>query len=153
MRKKNEVDSLYDKVFLLENKIALLESEKKLSSQVSSAAAVTTAPTGLAIQFDRTVSAKVLEQLHRMIGIPASLSVAHSTSQLQGTVERLSLYVEQRPFYVVGTTGHSYPIIYASPGFAALTGYDMHAIIGRNCGFLHGPSTDKTEVSVAVAEQ
>jgi PAS domain S-box-containing protein len=33
------------------------------------------------------------------------------------------------------------PIVYASPGFAALTGYAVSEIVGRNCRFLQGPGS------------
>jgi two-component system cell cycle sensor histidine kinase/response regulator CckA len=34
------------------------------------------------------------------------------------------------------------PIIYASPGFQALTGYAPAEVLGKNCRFLQGPATD-----------
>jgi PAS domain S-box-containing protein len=34
------------------------------------------------------------------------------------------------------------PIIYASPGFTRLTGYDVAEVLGRNCRFLQGHGTD-----------
>jgi two-component system, cell cycle sensor histidine kinase and response regulator CckA len=34
------------------------------------------------------------------------------------------------------------PIVYASPSFAKLTGYDLEEVIGRNCRFLQGEETD-----------
>ncbi len=110
-----------------------------------------TTGSSLSIQFDPVVSSKVMAVLYRMIGIPPSLSSPLSNGRggaASPPYELLARYVEQRPFYVVGVTGHSYPIIYASPSFAALSGYGAHEIIGRNCGFLHGPDTDKSEVRV-----
>lgn len=38
------------------------------------------------------------------------------------------------------------PIIYASRGFAALTGYGLEEIVGRNCRFLQGPGSDRTVI-------
>lgn len=38
------------------------------------------------------------------------------------------------------------PIIHASRGFAALTGYDEHEVVGRNCRFLQGVGTDVAAV-------
>jgi PAS domain S-box-containing protein len=38
------------------------------------------------------------------------------------------------------------PLVYASPGFLRLTGYEMHEILGRNCRFLQGPQTDQNEI-------
>ena len=36
-----------------------------------------------------------------------------------------------------------HPLIAANPAFAAMTGYPMAEIIGRNCRFLQGPGTDR----------
>lgn len=40
------------------------------------------------------------------------------------------------------------PIIFASPGFLELTGYEASQIIGKNCRFLQGPGTDPDTVSI-----
>eukprot|EP01035_Chromulina_nebulosa_P023218 gene23218-30094_t len=39
------------------------------------------------------------------------------------------------------------PIVYASPGFCYLTGYDVLQVLGKNCRFLQGPETDQVEVA------
>lgn len=39
------------------------------------------------------------------------------------------------------------PIVFANAAFARLTGYDRGEIIGRNCRFLQGPDTDRTDVA------
>ena len=39
------------------------------------------------------------------------------------------------------------PIIYASPGFARMTGYSSEEVLGRNCRFLHGENTDAAVVA------
>jgi len=39
------------------------------------------------------------------------------------------------------------PIIYANPGFEALTGYSMEECLDRNCRFLQGPETDPAVVA------
>ena len=36
------------------------------------------------------------------------------------------------------------PIVFANPGFAAITGYRQEEILGRNCRFLQGEDTDPT---------
>lgn len=38
------------------------------------------------------------------------------------------------------------PIIYCNPAFEKLTGYSAEEVIGRNCRFLQGPDTDRTEL-------
>ncbi|CAK9869389.1 unnamed protein product [Sphagnum jensenii] len=48
------------------------------------------------------------------------------------------------------------PIVYASEGFCAMTGYAHHEVIGRNCRFLQGPETDRRtvlEIRDAVREE
>jgi PAS domain S-box-containing protein len=39
------------------------------------------------------------------------------------------------------------PIVYANEGYADLTGYEMGAVLGRNCRFLQGPETDEQPVA------
>ncbi|MEG3926681.1 MULTISPECIES: PAS domain S-box protein [unclassified Microcoleus] len=38
------------------------------------------------------------------------------------------------------------PIIYCNPAFEKLTGYSTQEVIGRNCRFLQGPDTDRSEL-------
>jgi two-component system, cell cycle sensor histidine kinase and response regulator CckA len=53
------------------------------------------------------------------------------------------------PLGIVITDPHAAdnPIIYASPSFSSLTGYDIEEIIGRNCRFLQGVATDVAAVA------
>ncbi|KAL6652992.1 hypothetical protein ACP70R_011917 [Stipagrostis hirtigluma subsp. patula] len=53
----------------------------------------------------------------------------------------------QQTFVVSDATRPDIPIIYASAGFFAMTGYDPKEVIGRNCRFLQGPETDMNEVA------
>ncbi|GAA5893109.1 uncharacterized protein JCM6883_007569 [Sporobolomyces salmoneus] len=51
---------------------------------------------------------------------------------------------------------HDCPIVLASPAFSALTGYTQEEIIGRNCRFLQGESTEPgsvNEIRIAIKEQ
>ncbi len=41
-----------------------------------------------------------------------------------------------------------FPIVYANPAFAALTGYETADVLGRPCSFLQGPETDAQTVAV-----
>jgi two-component system, cell cycle sensor histidine kinase and response regulator CckA len=43
------------------------------------------------------------------------------------------------------------PIVYASNGFCALTGYAIEEIVGRNCRFLQGTGTDPLVVAEIAA--
>lgn len=40
------------------------------------------------------------------------------------------------------------PIIFASPGFLELTGYEASQVVGKNCRFLQGPGTDAMTISI-----
>ena len=42
-------------------------------------------------------------------------------------------------FLIVDVRRYDSPIVYASPGFLALTGYSEHEVLGRNCRFLQAP--------------
>jgi PAS domain-containing protein len=39
------------------------------------------------------------------------------------------------------------PIIFASPGFCAMSGYEAAETVGRNCRFLQGEGTERRKVS------
>jgi PAS domain S-box-containing protein len=39
------------------------------------------------------------------------------------------------------------PIVFANGAFCELTGYDMSEVIGRNCRFLQGPTTDRKAIA------
>ncbi|TFK46738.1 hypothetical protein OE88DRAFT_1666927 [Heliocybe sulcata] len=43
-------------------------------------------------------------------------------------------------FTIVDVRRYDSPIVYASPSFCSLTGYQEHEVIGRNCRFLQAPS-------------
>ena len=45
-------------------------------------------------------------------------------------------------FVIVDVRRYDSPVVYASPGFVALTGYAEHEILGRNCRFLQAPNGD-----------
>jgi PAS domain S-box-containing protein len=42
---------------------------------------------------------------------------------------------------ITDATAADNPIVYANDAFARLTGYDVDAVLGQNCGFLRGPET------------
>ncbi|KZV43630.1 phototropin-2 [Dorcoceras hygrometricum] len=52
----------------------------------------------------------------------------------------------QQTFVVCDATKPGCPVVYASNGFFTMTGYDTEEVIGKNCRFLQGPSTDEKEV-------
>jgi hypothetical protein len=47
-----------------------------------------------------------------------------------------ALHIGHRAFCLSNPTAPDCPIVYCSPGFARLTGYEAHSVIGRNCRFL-----------------
>lgn len=53
----------------------------------------------------------------------------------------------RKAFCITNATAPDNPIVYASPGFMELTGYNMHSILGHNCRFLQGPETSRIEVN------
>jgi hypothetical protein len=46
-------------------------------------------------------------------------------------------------FCVANAISYDYPLVYISPGFTAMTGYEKTEVIGRNCRFLQGTDRDK----------
>ncbi|WP_395725904.1 PAS domain-containing protein [Nakamurella sp.] len=47
----------------------------------------------------------------------------------------------------ISGSGDDHPLVYANESFLRLTGYLAADILGRNCRFLQGPETDRTEVA------
>lgn len=58
-----------------------------------------------------------------------------------------ALQTAQQNFVITDPALHDHPIVYASHGFMALTGYKLEQILGRNCRFLQGPETDPEAVA------
>jgi diguanylate cyclase (GGDEF)-like protein/PAS domain S-box-containing protein len=61
----------------------------------------------------------------------------HETSRLAAAIANLSTGV-----VISDPTLPDNPVIFANPGFTAITGYSTEDIIGRNCRFLQGVGTD-----------
>lgn len=51
------------------------------------------------------------------------------------------------PMVITDPTQPDNPIVFCNESFQKLTGYEREEIIGRNCRFLQGPDTDRTEVA------
>lgn len=51
------------------------------------------------------------------------------------------------PMVITDATLPDNPIVFANEAFQTLTGYNRSEIIGKNCRFLQGPSTDRLQVS------
>ena len=52
----------------------------------------------------------------------------------------------QRSYVITDPRQVDNPIVWVSPSFCELTGYDRDEILGRNCRFLQGPATDRAVV-------
>jgi len=57
-----------------------------------------------------------------------------------------ALQTAQQNFVISDPSLPDNPIVYASSGFLALTGYTSEQVLGRNCRFLQGPATDPKAV-------
>ncbi|WWC89178.1 uncharacterized protein L201_004096 [Kwoniella dendrophila CBS 6074] len=68
-----------------------------------------------------------------MVGVLARVAARRDPSTVLGPVD-LSC-----SFLVVDIRRYDSPIVYASPSFSQLTGYDLSQILGRNCRFLQAP--------------
>ena len=66
------------------------------------------------------------------------------TLEARRTMAPLIAAVETTAFGVTICDPHQvgFPIIFANPGFAAITGYDREEILGQSCRFLQGDRTD-----------
>jgi PAS domain-containing protein len=53
----------------------------------------------------------------------------------------------RRSFCLSNPTAPDNPIVYASPDFVQMTGYDLHSVLGHNCRFLQGKDTDREQVT------
>ena len=58
-----------------------------------------------------------------------------------------ALQTAQQNFVISDPSLPDNPIVYASQGFLALTGYTLEQVLGRNCRFLQGPETDPRVVA------
>ena len=59
-----------------------------------------------------------------------------------------ALQTAQQNFTITDPTLPDNPIIYASHGFLALTGYSLDQVLGRNCRFLQGPQSDSRAIEI-----
>lgn len=52
-------------------------------------------------------------------------------------------------FVIASSREKDMPIVYASDGFYALTGYSPEEVLGKNCRFLQGPETCRQKVMLS----
>eukprot|EP00520_Triparma_pacifica_P020317 CAMPEP_0118652514 /NCGR_PEP_ID=MMETSP0785-20121206/11358_1 /TAXON_ID=91992 /ORGANISM="Bolidomonas pacifica, Strain CCMP 1866" /LENGTH=404 /DNA_ID=CAMNT_0006545035 /DNA_START=73 /DNA_END=1287 /DNA_ORIENTATION=+ len=73
-------------------------------------------------------------------------SIGSSAYTTEDTKFAASLRTSQACFCISDPSLPDCPIVYASPGFCEVTGYDMAEALGRNCRFLQGPGTSLEKV-------
>lgn len=73
---------------------------------------------------------------------PASLFAA-ATASLALAPEDFGVLARCDVPMCVAEAGGDMPIVFANPAFLALSGYERGEVIGRNCRFLQGPSTER----------
>lgn len=72
----------------------------------------------------------------------------HTCNPNLDLTEDLGKIVENISFCLSDRSVPGCPIVQASPGFCAMTGYNMAEIMGRNCRFLQGDDTDPQAVHI-----
>eukprot|EP00596_Hydrurales_sp_CCMP1899_P006056 CAMPEP_0119041124 /NCGR_PEP_ID=MMETSP1177-20130426/11294_1 /TAXON_ID=2985 /ORGANISM="Ochromonas sp, Strain CCMP1899" /LENGTH=215 /DNA_ID=CAMNT_0007006901 /DNA_START=112 /DNA_END=756 /DNA_ORIENTATION=+ len=73
---------------------------------------------------------------------PIPLSVKDSI-----VIEMLNQQSDQCSFSISNPHLHSNPLIFVSNAFLTLTGYEREEVLLRNCKFLQGSATERTEVA------
>lgn len=86
---------------------------------------------------DREASLREAERLHG----------ARGASDPYGAAIRAT----RMPIVIVDARLDDHPIVFANDAFLSLTGYPRDEVIGRNCRFLQGPDTDRSEVARVAA--
>ena len=91
---------------------------------------------------------KILSQLPAEIPKLVTSSIKEATTVLGRNDYHLmtSIQTAHRSFCMTNPHLPDNPIVFASEGFLALTGYTREQVLGRNCRFLQGPGTDRRMV-------
>ena len=103
-------------------------------------------------------NAELMKQLHNCPLPNLSTNILWSTDieppacvtevlQYLVNCEGLSGPLSSFPFCVCNAISRDTPIVYASPAFTRLTGYETLEVFGKNCRFLRGPDTSAATVS------
>lgn len=80
--------------------------------------------------------------------------IAEQTSGATSLLEKAdfslmsAIQAAQRSFCITDPALPDNPIIFASKGFLDLSGYKLNEVLGRNCRFMQGPSTDQSQVEI-----
>lgn len=131
MKKKVELESLQERVIALmkENEKLKIMANMRIPSPVSAE---------ILMSCDFHLPDNVTEAVRNIIANDATTAINE-------------LKTKQRSFCIINAIASDYPIVYASPGFLKLTGYEMKEVLGRNCRFLQGQNTDTEEVNIVKA--
>lgn len=94
-----------------------------------------------------SLSAEGLERAIRY-----AIAHARSVGALRATVRMTSalltgVHAMDEALLVADPSQADWPVVFASEGFARLTGYKREDTIGRNCRFLQGEGTDPAQIS------
>lgn len=84
-------------------------------------------------------------QAIRMTGVVQDITDHKQTEETLSILKR-ALSASDTGVLVVDATATDLPIIFASAGFERLSGYQAAEVLGRNCRFLQGPETDRTQI-------
>jgi PAS domain-containing protein len=123
VKKKAEVESLWAQVSQLRTENERLKEAVRVSAPKTTES--------ILLNCDFNIPKKIVDLLERMIAV----------GNLPGrTIGSL------KSFCITNANAPDGPIVYASPDFVELTGYEMHSILGHNCRFLQGKDTDRNEV-------
>ena len=125
MKKKAEVESLWIQVSQLRTENERLKEAVRLSNPKTTE--------NILLNCDFDLPKNVVELLDRMMAQECPKGMTKSSL---------------RSFCITNATAPDGPIVYASPDFVELTGYEMHSILGHNCRFLQGKDTDRNEVII-----
>jgi len=92
---------------------------------------------------------KILDDCDALERMPPSVLEACNETDMDSQDFNLvqSIQKSQHAFIITDPSLHDNPIVFASPGFLKLTGYEREQVLGRNCRFLQGSdtSTDKVD--------
>lgn len=70
------------------------------------------------------------------------------TEQGKGDPFAAGIRATRMPMIITDPRLEDNPIVFVNEAFLALTGYERHEIMGRNCRFLQGPETDRGAVAL-----
>jgi len=92
-------------------------------------------------------AAAIRELVGRSIGTETVATEGRVRSREIGVLDSKIIRTGKPSFSVADATAPDFPLIYTSPGFTDLCEYSSDEVIGRNCRFLQGESTDREKTT------